>query len=354
MNKYISSFLLLAVTAATAAAQPKAEYERTEINLGVLNWKDPALATFKITNRGNRNLLIKRVAPGCDCTVVTWTKDPIRPGESGTLNVTYDAGMLGHFDKDVAVWTNADEKPSYLSISGEVVLQKLEYTGEYPYHIGDIYLSSDNIEFDDLNKGDRRQAVLSVLNTGKKPYDMELMHLPKYLTAEAQPKTLRSGRTGKFVLTLDSRYLMNNGLNQTSIYLSRFQGDKVGSDNEIGVQAILLPPIDTAMANPPVLEMSTRNVDLGDIADEKRAKGTITIQNTGKSTLLIRSVQVMNVALGVDVRRRIEPGRRTDMKITLSPRFLKRQKGATRILMTTNDPKNPKVFITVSYKEQKP
>lgn len=352
MKKYLSLLIFMVAATAVSQAQPKAKYEQEAINMGVLSWKDPALATFKITNVSQELLHIKSVEPGCDCTVVTWTKDPIRPGKSGIINVTYNARQLGHFEKDIIVRTDATDKPVYLSINGEVVQKKLEYTGEYPYHVGDIYLSSNNIEFDDVYKGDRRQAVLNVLNTGEKPYAMELMHLPKYITVDAQPKTLRSGRTGKFILTLDSRYQVNIGLNQSNIYLSRYQGDKVSDENEIGIQVIVLPESGKSDLNSPHLETNSNVLDFGTIAagSYKKMKGVITLRNTGKTDLQIKSIQVTSPAIGIDVKRKIEPGKQCDLKVTLSPRFLKSQKRPASILMITNDPDRPKVTITINYK----
>ena len=72
-----------------------------------------------------------------------------------------------------------------------------------------VLLSTDHIEFDDVNKGDLPQQTLLVLNNGKQNYVPELMHLPPYLTAICQPEVLRPGRIGRITLTLDSRLLPN-------------------------------------------------------------------------------------------------------------------------------------------------
>ena len=58
------------------------------------------------------------------------------------------------------------------------------------------------------------------------------MHLPPYLKMEAEPKVLLKGKKGTIKLTLDASQLKDYGLTQTSVYLSRFSGDKVSEDNE--------------------------------------------------------------------------------------------------------------------------
>ena len=81
---------------------------------------------------------------------------------------------------------------------------------------------------------------------------------------------------------------------------------------------------------------------------QKKTKGSITITNTGKSTLNIKSLQVFNSALNVDVKRKIAPGESTKLNIAVIMRYLKRSKRALRVLMITNDPKRPKIDIDVT------
>ncbi|HOH24523.1 MAG TPA: DUF1573 domain-containing protein, partial [Bacteroidales bacterium] len=57
----------------------------------------------------------------CGCTTPSWTKDPVAPGQSGEIKVTYDTHRIGAFSKSVTVTSNAVETPSVvLRISGEV------------------------------------------------------------------------------------------------------------------------------------------------------------------------------------------------------------------------------------------
>ena len=73
-----------------------------------------------------------------------------------------------------------------------------------------------------MKKGEKPQVTLFLLNAGKKEYKPELLHLPNYLTAKADPAVLRPGKMGKLVVTLKSNQLHGLGLTQSSVYLSRF------------------------------------------------------------------------------------------------------------------------------------
>ena len=55
------------------------------------------------------------------------------------------------------------------------------------------------------------------------------------------PDTLRRKQAGTLMLTLDTDKLTHLGLTQTSVFLSRYMGDKVSEENEIPLTATLLP-----------------------------------------------------------------------------------------------------------------
>ena len=56
----------------------------------------------------------------CGCTVADFTKKPVKPGESGVINVTYDGTdkFPGHFTKTISVRSNAVSQLVRLTIEG--------------------------------------------------------------------------------------------------------------------------------------------------------------------------------------------------------------------------------------------
>ncbi len=74
------------------------------------------------TNTGNGNLVIHYAKSSCGCTVPKYKKDPIKPGESGTLKVTFDAtAKSGQVDKEVTVETNGFPNTYKLRIKANVM-----------------------------------------------------------------------------------------------------------------------------------------------------------------------------------------------------------------------------------------
>lgn len=111
--------LLMGVTLGVQA-QPKALFDKTTHEFGTILWKNPVTVTFKITNKGDKPLVISNVTTSCGCTVADWTKEPIAPGKTGIVSSTFDAKAIGRFQKSVGIYCNASNKPIYLAILHEL------------------------------------------------------------------------------------------------------------------------------------------------------------------------------------------------------------------------------------------
>lgn len=353
MLKRLYMLGMACLTAGAIWAQPKLTVSRDVANMGELMFKMPGKASFVVENTGTSELLITQINPSCGCTTVEWTQTPIAPGETGTIEVEYDAMMLGTFQKDLEVYSNASDEPVYLHVQGRVVSKLSNYEGLFPVSMGNLRLNTNNVEFDNVNKGDQPMVEIAIVNTARTSYVPQLMHLPPYLHAKYLPEKLSGGRIGKIQLTLDSERLKQMGLHQTSIYLARKIGDQIGEDNEIVVSVVLLPDFSQLnkleLERAPKMLLSTDSLDLGDLGRKNKKTGIITIENKGKSPLEIRTIQVFNKAVGISLgNRTIAAGEKTKLKITIQGKYLAKAKNKPRVLLITNDPEQPKVVIPVT------
>ncbi len=353
MKQILITILLWTAFCLMAYAQPKATFDKKTHEYGVVLWKHPVTATFTVKNDGDKPLVITNVTTSCGCTVADWTKTPIAPGASGTIASTFDAKALGRFNKSVGVYCNASTRPIYLAVRGEVSADPKNYTLTHPYEIGSIRLNKDAIEFDDANKGDKLTMEILVANTTDEVYSPVLMHLPPYLEAVAVPECIGKKGTGKIKVTLDTSKLPKFGLTTSTVYLSRFPGDKVGTENAIPVSAVLLPDFSNMTQqqrlNPPAIELSATEFTLPALSEKEKKTQVVVVKNVGKSDLEITDLQVFNSALGVQLKKRLlKPGAQTKMKITVYGKYLKTIKGTPRVLMITNDPNCPKIIVKVN------
>jgi hypothetical protein len=77
---------------------------------------------FTITNTGNEPLTITTAKGSCGCTVPDWPREPIAPGKSAKMKVTYATNRVGKINKSVTITSNATNAPTkVVRIKGEVL-----------------------------------------------------------------------------------------------------------------------------------------------------------------------------------------------------------------------------------------
>lgn len=345
---------VLLVSAALEASAQRISAKHEVIDCGNVLYESPVTAKFELRNKGN-DLIIDTVRTSCDCVVADYPKGTIAKGDNFMVEVTFDARQLGHFYKEAAIYSNASDKPFYLTMKGVVVDHITDFTGVYDYALGDVRADKNNIEFDDVNLGEMPTQKIHFVNNGTTNVTPVVMHLPNYLTADVSPETVAPGHAGTVSITLNSSKLRSYGLTQSSVYLGMFPGDKVGEDKEISVSAVLLPEFrnmsETQRLNAPVMKLSAETLDLGEFGDKDEKDGTIIIENQGRSRLNISSMQMFTAGLKVRLNKsRLDPGESARLKITAYKKHLKNARSKPRVLMITNDPNKSKVVIHVKVK----
>lgn len=120
-------FLLLMMLASLVAyaqqEQPEIKFDKNVHNFGTFSEKTPVqTAVFAFTNIGKAPLIINQAIASCGCTIPSYTKEPIMPGEKGTVKVTYNGKgkFPGHFKKSITIRTNGKVEMVRLYIEGDM------------------------------------------------------------------------------------------------------------------------------------------------------------------------------------------------------------------------------------------
>ena len=100
------------------------KFKTEVVDYGTITQNSDGTRLFSFTNTGDAPLLITKVKTSCGCTVPSYSKAPIMPGESGELNIKYDTKRLGAFTKTVTVTSNAEGGNKILNIKGNIVTAK--------------------------------------------------------------------------------------------------------------------------------------------------------------------------------------------------------------------------------------
>ena len=110
-----------AETIVEKSAMPEFNFEKELHDFGKLVDGEKVSYSFKFTNSGNAPLIISNAKGSCGCTVPNWSKDPIAPGESGSIDVTFNSsGRSGKQNKAITLTANTNPNRKVINITSEV------------------------------------------------------------------------------------------------------------------------------------------------------------------------------------------------------------------------------------------
>lgn len=101
--------------------QTSIAFDKTSADLNTFDWLQEQTVNFMLTNTGKELLLIDGITTSCGCTIVEYSKEPIRVGDSSILKVKYKADHPEYFNKTITVHCNAKESPFQLKICGNAI-----------------------------------------------------------------------------------------------------------------------------------------------------------------------------------------------------------------------------------------
>jgi hypothetical protein len=78
--------------------------------------------SFRFKNTGDKPLIIESVKPTCGCTIATYPKEPIAPGEEGEITGEFDSnGREGMQHKHMTVRSNVAQQAQDISFQVNVL-----------------------------------------------------------------------------------------------------------------------------------------------------------------------------------------------------------------------------------------
>lgn len=90
-------------------------------NFGEIIEGEKAEHTFQLVNTGTKNFVISRAEGSCGCTVPLYPKEPIAPGDTASIQVTFNSeGKHDEQNKTVTVHCNVAERALTLYMKGFV------------------------------------------------------------------------------------------------------------------------------------------------------------------------------------------------------------------------------------------
>lgn len=112
-------------TATAAVNGPQITFQESEFNFGDIAQGEKAEHIFTFKNTGTAPLVLSNVLTTCGCTASEWPKEPVAPGKSAQIKVTFNsAGKMGVQNKVITIVSNAVNAQEQVKMVGNVVPQK--------------------------------------------------------------------------------------------------------------------------------------------------------------------------------------------------------------------------------------
>lgn len=106
-------------------AAPVIKFDKEVYDFGTVNEGDVVETTFKVTNTGASDLVITKAKGSCGCTVPTWPKEAIKPGETADVDVKFNtSGKPNKQSKTVTLTTNTAKGQETVKVTGMVIPKK--------------------------------------------------------------------------------------------------------------------------------------------------------------------------------------------------------------------------------------
>ena len=355
MKKMFAFAATLFIALAAMGQAPVITFDKTTHDFGKINEADGRVTTtFTLKNEGMTPLVLSNVRASCGCTTPTWTHEPIEPGQTGEITVTYNPnGRPGRFQKTVTVTSNATEPSAKLYIKGEVI-PKPATEKTYAVKMGDLSLSRKTINYGSLVQGTPKTLEIEYANQTDKEITVEILmsENDSYIIPNVTLKTVAPKQTGKLQFALQTDQCPLLGPVTAKAYVVVNGKREISSTYEITLSANIKEDFSRLTVEErqqaPIVNV-VRDIDLGTIAKGKKVSTKLAVSNVGINPLIIRRVVVTDSNVRVsEPKAAIKAGRKLELKLDVEANMDAAQY-ARVITLITNDPQTPVINIKVSW-----
>lgn len=105
----------------TPVGTPKLVMQESEFDFGTIDAGVTVKHVFTFVNEGSAPLVISKINTPCGCTAPIWSKEPIEPGQTGEITVTFNStGKAGNQVKSLSIIYNSEMSPTMFTIKAMV------------------------------------------------------------------------------------------------------------------------------------------------------------------------------------------------------------------------------------------
>ena len=102
----------------------KVEWIEQHFDVGKVPF-EPVVREYHFKNTSKEKLIIQKVNTGCHCTVADFPQEPIAPGATGIIKLTFTPEQAGSFYRIIMVYTNfAPDQAVFYALTGKIEEKK--------------------------------------------------------------------------------------------------------------------------------------------------------------------------------------------------------------------------------------
>lgn len=297
MKKIAFFFALLLLATGSVLAGPTINFPVKTHDFGNVN-EEAGTCTydFVFTNKGNAPLIILKAIASCGCTTPQFTKEPIAPGTSSSIKVTFNTiGRPSTFHKTITVYTNDPDAPNVvLIIQGNVIPKGESPETSYPKNMQGLRLKRTMVPMLETKIGSIKTEVIDIYNTNKTPVSISFYKVPKHVQLSVSNNVLQPNQSGNITIKYVAALAADYGKREDSFYLVTNNREKANPNNRIFLSANITEDFSrlsaAQMDMAPMAAFSENRINFGKMVRGTTKTLSLTLTNSGKSTLHIRKI----------------------------------------------------------------
>lgn len=357
MKKFFAAVCLTCMSLAAMAQSAVITFDKMEHDFGTVHEEDGKVTTiFTFKNEGMEPLILNSVRASCGCTTPKYPHEPIEPGQTGDITVTYNPnGRPGRFNKTVTVQSNATPATTKLYIRGEVLPKPAKPANQYPVTMGELSMKSNQINFGTVIQGNIAERTIEYANNTDHVISVDVAPNTQepYIEAFVSLTELQPNQTGTLTIRYNTLYCPVFGPNNNKVYMVLNNKRVLTDEYQVLLSADMQEDF-TLLTNDerrqaPIADVPA-SIDLGKFVHGKKHKATVSISNSGANALLVRRALVSEDShLHLTAPKAIKSGKKADIRIEIDATQLEPGVYKRNMLVITNDPDHSRPTVSITY-----
>lgn len=293
----------------------------------VLISEGPVSCIFTFTNTGSQPLVVHNVISSCGCTTPEWTREPVRPGATGTIQATFsnDQGPFP-FEKTLTVYVGVGasslDRPVVLRLRGVSHEHKKDIEELFPVRIGSLGLRKAQTSIGYIDQGVLKSDQIQVANFSKTDLSVETFSVTPGLSVTVTPNPIPPRGMARLTYTVNPAAMGRTAWGRQRFEAS-FRLNGKAAEGGLSVTGVIkdnfdgLSKADIEQAGVPVVDRSYH--EFGEVKKGAVIAAVYSIRNKGKRPLTIHHVEGQGGTSAVQTLTKlpltVKPGAKAEIKV---------------------------------------